>query len=421
MKVLEVSERSSVEIPISDLLHAGGQLKIRSDLIGRGLVEIRQADHTLKLRVNGIVGRLPVTDDLALDIKPKFSVSNLNRVVYTSRTELQNPFFLHRPYAKISGTDYLPVPLVRSFAKAISMLTSQGIFRSYIRQELQSSPRPKINFMKSDQKYWSRLQPTKAHIEIFDYSQDNLPNQCLKLAAIKALKISQTAQQLTECVPVLAETLRQLVRVSQRPVSQLIAAVPAAQGMVPSIREDYAFALNLALEILNHTDFSLDTSSDGVQLESYIISLDDAFEKYIRNILRESKPTSGASFAVLDGNIQRHQKPLFADNKKYPVKPDLIMKVGKNITMIGDVKYKMKPEEVDRYQIISHALSFGVMQAVLIYPKQSHHTQKGLVRLGRIGEKGANVVVFEYFYDLAGDLLEEEENLRVEVLKLAMP
>ena len=82
MKILEVSERSSVEIPVSDLLHAGGKLKIRSDLIGRGLVEIRQADHTLKLRVNGIVGRLPVTDDLALDIKPKFSVSNLNRVVY---------------------------------------------------------------------------------------------------------------------------------------------------------------------------------------------------------------------------------------------------------------------------------------------------------------------------------------------------
>ncbi len=420
MKILEVSERSSVEIPVSDLLHAGGKLKIRSDLIGRGLVEIRQADHTLKLRVNGIVGRLPVTDDLALDIKPKFSVSNLNRVVYASRTELQNPFFLHRPYARLTGTDYLPVPLVRSFSRSILSLTNQGIFRSYIRQEQQSTPRPKINFMKSEQKYWSRLQQTKAHIEVFDYSHDNLPNQCLKLAAIKALKISKTASQLTECVPVLAEVLRQFVRVSQRPANQLLAAIPTAQGMVPSIRDDYAFALNLALEILRHTDFSLDTTSDGVQLESYIISLDDAFEKYIRNTIRDSKPASGINFVVLDGNIQRHQRPLFSDNKKYPVKPDLIMRVGKNITMIGDVKYKMKPEEVDRYQIISHALSFGVSQAVLVYPRHSTHAQHGLTRLGRVGVNGSNIVIFEYYYDLAGNLVEEEERLQNAVLTLAL-
>lgn len=421
MKILEVSERSSVEIPVSDLLHTGGKLKIRSDLIGRGLVEIRQADHTLKLRVNGIVGRLPVTDDLALDIKPKFSVSNLNRVVYASRTELQNPFFLHRPYARLSGTDYLPVPLVRSFSRAILALTSQGILRSYIRQELQSTPRPKINFMKSEQKYWSRLQQTKAHIEVFEYSHDNLPNQCLKLAAIKALKISRTASQLAECVPVLAEVLRQFIRVSQRSANQLLAEIPAAQGMVPSIRDDYAFALNLALEILRHTDFSLDTTGDGVQLESYIISLDDAFEKYIRNILGEAKPTSGVRFVVLDGNIQRHQKPLFADNKKYPVKPDLIMRVGKDITMIGDVKYKMKPEEVDRYQIISHALSFGVTRAVLVYPRQSPHAPHGLTRLGKVGVSGSNVVIFEYYYDLAGNLLEEEKKLQEAVLALAVP
>src|SRR5690606_21275534 len=110
---------------------------------------------------------------------------------------------------------------------------------------------------------------------------------------------------------------------------------------------DYAQALILAVEILKNSDFSLDTTTSGTDLESYIISLDDAFESYIRNILRNYVSPEGNRIGVLDGNIQRHQKPLFSDNKKYPVKPDLIMKVGKNITMIGDVKYKRNPEEVD--------------------------------------------------------------------------
>jgi 5-methylcytosine-specific restriction enzyme subunit McrC len=274
--------------------------------------------------------------------------------------------------------------------------------------------------MKTEQKYWSRLQKTKAHIEQFSYSQDNLPNQCIKLATIKALKLSKSAIQLKDCVPIFAETLRQFTRVSQRSANELLLSIPLAQDMVPSIRDDYALALSLAIEILNHSDFSLDTNRDGIHLESYIISLDDAFEGYIRNVLKDSEPPSGVSFAILDGNLKRHQKMLFLDNRKYSIKPDIIMKVDKNITMIGDVKYKIKPKEVDRYQIISHSLSFGVSRAVLVYPRRGPSSEHGLTRLGKVGIGSSNVVVFEYHYDLAGDLLAEEAKFRNEVLPLAL-
>ena len=62
MKILEVTERSGIDIPILDILDKGGNLRIRPDFIGKGLVEIRQEKSVLKLRVNSIVGRLPVTD-----------------------------------------------------------------------------------------------------------------------------------------------------------------------------------------------------------------------------------------------------------------------------------------------------------------------------------------------------------------------
>lgn len=419
MKVVEVSERSGIEIPISDLLHIGGELKIRSDLIGRGFVEVRQADRNLKLRINGIIGRLMVTDDLALDIKPKFSISNLNRLVYVSKVDLKNIFLSQRPYEKINTLDYLPVPLVQSFSREISSLIKNGIFRSYMREEGQSSPKPKINFIKSEQKYWSKLQLTKFHIENFSYSNDNLPNQILKLAALKALKIANSAIQLKEFVPVLSEALRQMVNISQKNTIELIKSISSIKNSLPSIRSDYVKSLDLAVEILKHSDFSLDTVLEGIDLESNLISLDEAFEHYIRNILREYISSDGCRISVLDGNKQKYQKPLFFDNKKYPTKPDLIIKNREKITMIGDVKYKKKPEEVDRYQIIAHSLSFGVNKSVLVYPRQNDHSKNGLLRLGATGIGEQKIDIYEYYYDLSGNMMQEEEKFQKELFNLS--
>lgn len=411
MRIIEVSERSSIDIPLEELLHDGGALRLRPDLIGRGLVEIKQARSSLKLQVNGLVGRLPLTDRITLDVRPKFSVSNLNRIVYASRSELQNPFFNDRPYERIRNQEYLPVPLIRSFSTVLRELIGNGVYREYTRETVSGSPKPHIDFNKTQQKYWSRLQPTFAIMEHFNFASDNLPNQCVKLAASKAIAIAKSSSHLEECVPTLAACLRQLEKITLRSPASIIGNLQSARSSVPSYRRDYAQALEQALEIIRNVDISLDSAKRGLFLESYIISLDDVFEKYIQCVVAELPDVGFGRVATVDGNIRRHQRSLFTDNKRYQIKPDLIVKDKRGVLVIGDVKYKMKPKEEDRYQIITHSLSYQVKRAILIYPKPSAQMSGGLKRLGAIGSP-ESIDVYEYYFDLEGDLEIEENNLR---------
>lgn len=418
MKIIEVSERSSIELPFADLFSSGGSLKLRSDIIGKGLVEIRQAQSTLKLQVNGLIGRLPITNGLALDVRPKFPVSNLNHMIYASRSQLENPFFTDRPYETTRMRDYLPVPLIKSFSMALKKLLAQGVIREYERQTVVGSPKPRINFNKSHQQYWSKLKPTHAVMDRFEFTHDNLANQCLKLAAKKAIAISGSTDKLESCVAPLAASLRQLERVSTLTPAAIMDALHTARTSIPAERSDYAFALDCALELLRHNDVLLDNAQCGLELESYVISLDSVFEEYIRGVISSFPDHGHGRISTVDGNIKRHQKHLFSDTKKYIIKPDLIMKDRRGIQMIGDVKYKIRPKEEDRYQLISHSLSYQVDKAILIYPKQPTQQETGLKRIGMIGPSQSPINVYEFFFDLNDDLQTEEARLRAEICNL---
>lgn len=418
MKIIEVSERSSIELPFSELFNTGGTLKLRADILGKGLVEIKQAHSTLKLQVNGLIGRLPITDGLALDVSPKFPVSNLNRMIYASRSQLENPFFIHRPYEVTKTKEYLPVPLIKAFSKALQRLTAHGIARDYQRETVEGTPKPRVDFNKSHQKFWAKLKPTYAVMNRFEFTSDTLPNQCIKLAAMKAHAIACSTDKLTTCVGPLSESLRQFERVSTRSQASIKDALHYAKASVPQGRTDYASALDCALEILRHNDVLLDNSRQGLDLESYVISLDGVFEEYIRSTISSFPDQGHGRIATVDGNIKRHQKHLFSDTKKYTIKPDLIIKDQRGVQMIGDVKYKIRPKEEDRYQIISHSLSYNVDKAMLIYPKQPSQKDTGLKRIGMIGPAHSAIDVYEFFFDLSADLQLEETRLRTEICRL---
>lgn len=76
--------------------------------------------------------------------------------------------------------------------------------------------------------------------------------------------------------------------------------------------------------------------------------------------------------------------------------------------MIADAKYKTKTKETDRYQVISHALSYDSKIAVLVLPKEEGYTGESLRKLGGVGTQ-YSIDVYEYYFDLSSDDLESEE------------
>ena len=414
MRIIQAEERSTVALPFSELLQDASALKLRPDLIGRGLVEIRQRGETLTLGVNGVIGQIPVTDDLILDISPKFPVSNLNELVYGAGNRARTILDWDRPYASHRSTDYLPVPLIRSYSKELKRIFTNGLHREYLAQQVSSGAGSKINFSKSFQKHWSRLQPTKFVLDRYHFSNNHLLNQLLKTATLSALHIARKNPQLADCVVPLIDCARRFSNVSVL-ISKDVKTIPYGAFKVPSHRSDYYDATSLALDIIQHVDFSLQLADEGKKLESFIISLDDVFEQYVRNQIRFYDSNNGEKITTLDGNKTRFQKSLFFDNPRYKAKPDLIIQANGDTKVIGDVKYKKRPKEEDRYQIIAHALSYGVSSALLIYPKPTGKEEGGLNLVGHIGP----IALYHYFYDLAEDLIVENTKLKESVGLLA--
>ena len=186
---------------------------------------------------------------------------------------------------------------------------------------------------------------------------------------------------------------------------------------VPSIRPAYNSLIPLAFELITGSGLKLERYQNGVIGPSFLIDLETAFEAYVRNSLQEAFSTHKEGYAVVDGNKKRWKGWLLNDPERFEIRPDLIFKSGSTIKAVGDVKYKQKSKEEDRYQVISHALSFRCDKAIFVYPA-SDKVAPGLRRLGRIGPSEFEITLYEYGIPLDGDLALQERVMSAGLMDL---
>jgi len=134
------------------------------------------------------------------------------------------------------------------------------------------------------------------------------------------------------------------------------------------------------------------------------------------NSLRAKRNKFPEGTSILDGNKEGRKKffnqPSFG---KGDAKPDIIIKKQDDYHIIADAKYKLKTKDTDRYQVISHALSYGASVAVLILPKEESYDGANLIKIGEVGIS-IHIDVYEYYFDLSSNDLLSEEKLLVEAL-----
>lgn len=409
LRIIKATERGECSIAVSDLLNTDGTLRLIEFSQNRGLVELKQSGNTLKLKIGGVVGRLPITERVALDIEPKFPIQNLTRMIDRARLSSARIAPIERVYQEVLTADHQPDAIIRAFAMYLRRLLAIGIQKTYVREEAVGSPRARLNIRKTQQCYWSRGIFDKAVADSFDFTSDLPVNRLLKAATLIALPLSKGLGSAAADTLVFREALGVLARVNHSQFDlQNFDAAGALRG-IPTFRDTYQFAVPLALALVRGSTVLHDHSDAGLLMPSFLIEMDTVFEAYIRNVLYAFFSTK--SIMVRDGNLEKWQRPLLRDNKRYRVKPDLVVLRGSaNPLAIADVKYKPKPAEEDRYQIISHALSYQVPIAVLIYPL-SDGRQPGLRRLGKTGFADNAVELFEYHFDLAADLTLSEADI----------
>jgi 5-methylcytosine-specific restriction enzyme subunit McrC len=419
IKILKVQERGSVSVPLNVLVDVDGKLKFNR-AIDRGLVEIRQGVSELYLKIGAVVGRLPLTAGYALDVAPKFPMSNLTRLLALSEEGFSKRADIFRLYEKSSPDGFVPELLVRSLAEHLHKASTEGYHREYLKQVKLTSIRPRINFGKSSQNCWARGQYTKAVTEQFQYTYDNLENQLLKLGCHVALAHCKNNKSANLDLPIISHTLSDLNAVSIKSPDVLLSDYAHRGSRIPTFKNGINKAVEISVELILRTGIVFDGFDEGIELPSFLINLDNVFEAYIRNVLRNGLSNLKSTAFVRDGNQKAWQKPFFDDTGAGLAKPDLLFFEGskKQPCIIGDVKYKREIAVEDRYQVISHALSHSCNTAILVAPAESAQ-KAGLVRVGKLGPQGNEIELYEFRFDLEGTMANSEEALVRSISQLA--
>lgn len=417
-EIIKAKERSSVDVNSGLLIDSNGKLKLLNN-INRGQIEIRQGRSGLIIKIGGIVGRLPVTETLAIDISPKFSMSNLARLMAVSDENYKNFVEIERLYEIITPDGFLPEILLRTFANYLIKSEGEGRHKEYQLETVGASVRPKLNFQKSFQTFWSKGKLSQAIIERFQFTQDNIENKILKLGCNIALSLCGTDGSLSAERATFANVLRGMNRISEIRDRGEITALPQVSS-IPSFKVHYRKSVRIAFELISRSGLFIENANNGLSLPSYLINLDNAFESYIRNVLRDKLQAPNDNYIIGDGNVPRWKKKLFDDNTSHDAKPDVLIYKNNNLmpTIVGDVKYKENISAGDRYQIISHALSYQAKRAIVISPANEKHTSS-FQRVGKIGPPSHEIEMFHYRFNLEGDLVSEEVNMCEEICKLA--
>ncbi|MDB3962560.1 McrC family protein [Paracoccaceae bacterium] len=404
-KVYKCTEREVLEIPLSEVLHADGKLKINPEVQSKGFFDIDFRRGSLSIISGKYIGRIPLNSEIVIDVRPKIPVSNLVHILGTAEHKIGSLDFFDRPYEKASyESDNVLEFIIRTLLHELNELVINGPIRKYRQIEHRGGFRPKINFSKTLKNHWSRGNYITTSCEPFIFSFDTPENRLLRFTVwncVNNQKIrSALPKNLVNELTVFDEMLSSIPL--DRQLSFLNNVRHALRvKTIPSIRAYYYKILTTCLLLLHNEKIDFEGEAGEVHLSSFIINLEDVFESYIRAVIKKHFSNHPLNIAVHDGN-HSGRRYLFHDAKSYDIKPDIFLTKGGKVQAVLDAKYKVKSKENDRYQIITHSTALGSKSSILVLPK----SESGLVGMHRRGQvfDSNGLTLYEYFFDLSGSI-----------------
>lgn len=424
MRIEQAEERQEIDIPISEIVHEGGKLNILPNVKNYFSIDYKPKNDKLSLVAGGFIGLIPINNELAIQIKPKFSISNLTRIVAIAEDNFNTLSFFSKNYQE--NENFSPVVfefMAECLVNELQTLESEGLLKDYIwKKEDSHKIRGRINVNDSIKSLWSHGHFNKASISYFDYTPDNPFNRLIKYTlkfCIEELNLINSSkhnlrQSLIEYYSIFdAVLLDQYLHC----FDDVFSAIESDK--VTALRKYYINICETCRLIVNRTGVSFDEDGDDLELSSFTLDMASIFEKYLLNSIRVNREIFPENTVILDGNKEGRKKFYNQPSTgKGDAKPDIILKSGSNTKIIADAKYKTKSKDTDRYQVISHALSYNAKIAVLILPKDENYTGNRLIKLGGVGIEH-EINVYEYYYDLSSyDLMKEERRLSYELLEI---
>ncbi len=421
-----------MNVPLSDLM-VGSRLDLYPEVQGKDYFGIHLSGDRLVFQARGIIGLIPINDAVAIDIRPRLPVENLERLLSVSGVA---PISLSRYPRRYSAHEIQPGSLLDVLAQALieslSDIEVSGLFRQYIeRLEDTSFPRGRILFNQTMLRHEAHGLRYRVTGSWFESSLDNAPNRCLKYAIwslaqrYSSIKLDGARRRILAELNRVYHLFRSVTLDGAR--GFLRDVLVADPERLPSIRAYYRDPVQLATAIAQNQGVVLAGPRGAILLATLLLSLQEIFEVYLREVLKSSFRTLNPTLEVLDGNkagAGGGRKPLFDGEPSDFATPDIVVRdAGRRgsseaYPVIVDVKYKKitsRPDRNDVNQVIAYGASYRAPKVVLVHPL-AEGARHGLLPLGRIGP----LAIYDYGFDLAaGELAEEERVFSESMFKLA--
>lgn len=405
-RVIQLHEREIRLFARSELFDSSGKSKLLTATRELAAIDLRDVADGVELRALGLVGYLPLTSDVVLNLRPKFPTGNLWRMLSLADEAYERILPVLREYERAQGEPPHQL-LARGFCHFLKELLSAGIGRSYFQRDMTGYYKPKINFGKTVSKFLSKGDEVNVASDTFLFSSAIRANAILHSACIAFSKIAIAMPAWSEERRVLTDALDTLRRCP--PIPMKVGDEALALNLPARLQRAYHGALSIYSMYLGYTKIGFSYDPSGRTLPSFLFKLDNIFESYVRNVARTG--LRAAKISIADGNQPKNHVQLFADSKRFPAKPDIIFRADKRIIGIGEVKYKPKIEESDRYQLIAHVMASGAPKGVWISPVLAGETA-GMTYVGTV--TGAKF--YHYTLDIGThDLVAAEHRMADEI------
>ena len=414
---ISIAEHGEAILPL-EVIRADGTFDLYDDVQARFEIAYKRKTKRLVIRAGGWVGYLPLNEKYALQISTRVPVNNLEKIVLRSKDIAIDILQRHtRSYSRsVSKPRKVHDVIAEQFLNSLDLIWKQGLAKSYIRQDKVSS----TPFGRLDA-YRTALQTERAgrpmaRFSYFHRSVDFGPNRLLKLAVDQLLRSYSSLQNES------SSRLRRLHDANRRFLSVQVSNIEYFSSkpleiylsQVPSHRSAYLSALKLADLIRSSFGVLIRALGDTAGLPVMLANMADIFESYTRETLKrfcgDAEP-----YSVLDGNVsgkvgaKTHLFGEFDLKCNNPTAtPDIVIKRGKKVELVIDVKYKPPKEIPDRSdinQIVCYAARFECNKVMIVYPKAIRNGEH--VRL--IGSIGSTQV-YRAHLDLNAVDLNLEEN-----------
>lgn len=394
-RVIEIEERENRVFPREDLFDTTGHSLVLPETRALSAVELKDVLNGVNLRTLGLIGYLPLTSEIILNLRPKFPINNLWRMLAIADESYDRVLPVLRSYERVNASAPHQL-LARGFCHYLRAIMKLGLARGYYRETYSGFYKPKVEFGQTVSRHLSRGDDLTVSSDVFAFSANLTINAVLKTACLAFLRLVPRDPNWLAERKLLLEALNALQRVL--PAGMRFGDEVLADAVPPWVREHYRGALSVYAILLGYTHIGFGYNARGSEMPSFLFSLDEIFESYVRNVFREALREKKIS--VLDGNTPKHYGSLFLDNNRYPTKPDLIFRRKKVVIGLGEVKYKPEIKEDDRYQVLSHVLAAQCKVGVWISPAAAGQPG-GLVYVGSVAT-GAKF--YHYLLDISGDL-----------------